>query len=152
MPLTPVRAVLVAVKRSLMNMTSGSRTALLMILLSSANLNTTPLLDVRSGFPNEGELGLHSRVKVSSVAFMSAAMVNNGNSLVVGAAQRISTRSLEVYGRGCHSFSASLSILCPAATYPVSSGTGGCMTTIVWGPPPVIRLICAAVGFMLRRC
>jgi hypothetical protein len=25
------------------------------------------------------------------------------------------------------------------------------MTTIVWGPPPVIRLICAAVGFILAK-
>jgi hypothetical protein len=75
-----------AVKRSLMNMTSGSRTALLMVLLSSANLNATPLLEVRSGIPNDGELGLQSSVKDSSVAFFSAAMVKSGDSLVVGAA------------------------------------------------------------------
>ena len=75
-----------AVKRSLMNMTSGSRTALLMVMLSSANLNAAPLLEVRSGFPNESELGLQSSVKVSSVAFVLAAMVKSGDSLVVGAA------------------------------------------------------------------
>lgn len=75
-----------AAKRSLMNMTSGSSTDLLMALLSSANLNATPLLEVRSELPKDGDLGLQSSVKVSSVVFVSVSMVESGDSLVVGAA------------------------------------------------------------------